>query len=128
MVFRLVNEKVKDLISSRKHCKGFELLVTSTFSVLRVNLDGYMNLYSDNNRLLPLPCVSNEAKGWISKRVFQENKARQIHFFPRDMHLYVCISGGRKCSFLGRFGAICFLEAPVLRFAPLPSFGRFVGA
>ena len=38
--------------------------------------------------------VGNKAKGRISKRVFQENKARQIfrkneHFLPPDMHRYV---------------------------------------
>ena len=36
--------------------------------------------------------VGNKSKGWISKRVFQENKARQIlqkskHFLPNDTHL-----------------------------------------
>ena len=38
--------------------------------------------------------VGNKAKGRISKRVFQENKARQIfrkneHFLPPDTHTYV---------------------------------------
>ena len=39
--------------------------------------------------------VGNKAKERISKRMFQENKARQ------------------------RFGVLCFLEIPVLRFALL---------
>ena len=29
----------------------------------------------------------------------------------------LCITGGKKCSFFGRFGLLCFLETPVLRFA-----------
>ena len=58
-------------------------------------------------------CVGNKAKGQISKWVFQENKARQI--FP--LHTYVCESGGKKCLFFGKFGLLCFLVAPVLRFA-----------
>ena len=46
-------------------------------------------------------------EGRISKRMFQENKARQIfqkneHFLPPD---------------IGKFGVLCFLQTPVLRFA-----------
>ena len=32
----------------------------------------------------------------------------------------VCVSGGKKCSFCGKFDVICFLETSVLRFALLP--------
>ena len=59
--------------------------------------------------------VSNKAKGRISKRVFQENKAR---------HTYISVSGGKKCLFFGKFGVLCFLETPVLRFALLPYYQR----
>ena len=38
--------------------------------------------------------------------------------------MYVCISGGKKCSFFGKFGVFCFLETPVLRFALLPYYRR----
>ena len=38
---------------------------------------------------------------------------------------YVCVSGGKKCSFFGKFGVLCFLETPVLRFALLPYYRRF---
>ena len=37
---------------------------------------------------------------------------------------YVCVSGGKKCSFFGKFGVLCFLETPVLRFALLPYYRR----
>ena len=33
---------------------------------------------------------------------------------------YVCVSVGKKCSFLGTFDVLFFLETPVLRFALLP--------
>ena len=33
---------------------------------------------------------------------------------------YVCVSGGKKCLFFGKFGVFCFLETPVLRFCLLP--------
>ena len=31
-----------------------------------------------------------------------------------------CIRGGKKCSFFGQFGVLCFLVTPVSRFALLP--------
>ena len=65
--------------------------------------------------------VGNKAKGRISKRVFQENKARQIF---RKTNIS-CVSGGKKCSFFGKFGVLCFLETPVLRFALLPNYRRY---
>ena len=75
--------------------------------------------------------VGNKAKGRISKRVFQESKARQNfrknkHFLPPDTHTYVCVSGGKKCLFFGNFGVLCFLETPVLRFALLPYYRRIM--
>ena len=66
--------------------------------------------------------VGNKAKGRISKRVFRENKARQIfrkkeRFLPPDTH---------KCPFFGKFDVLCFFETPVLRFALLPYDRRFL--
>ena len=37
---------------------------------------------------------------------------------------YVCVSEGKKCSFFGKFGVLCFLKTPVLRFALLPYYRR----
>ena len=61
----------------------------------------------------------------MSKRVFQENKPYQI-FRKTNIsepqirtRTYVCVSGGKKCSFFGKFGVLCFLETLVLRFALL---------
>ena len=34
------------------------------------------------------------------------------------------ISGGNKCSFFGKFGVLCFLVSPVLRFSLLPYYRR----
>ena len=31
---------------------------------------------------------------------------------------------GKKCSFFGKFGGLCFLETPVLRLALLPYYRR----
>ena len=38
----------------------------------------------------------------------------------------MCASGGKKCSFYGKFGVLCFLETPVLKFALLAYYRRFV--
>ena len=65
-----------------------------------------------------------KAKGRILKRVFQENKARQVF---RKTNIYPQIrtrTGVEKCLFLGKFGELCFLETPVLRFALLPYYRR----
>ena len=75
--------------------------------------------------------VGNNANGPISKRVFQEKKARQIsrkneHFLPRDTHTYMCVSGGKKGSFFEKFDMLCFLKTSVLRFDLLPYYRRYV--
>ena len=43
---------------------------------------------------------------------------------PPDTHMYACVSEGKKCSFFGKFGVLCFLETPVLRFALLLYYRR----
>ena len=66
----------------------------------------------------------NKAKGRISKRVFQENKARQI-FRKKNLsdplihHLLVHIRG-KKCLVFEKLNVLCFLETPVLIFTLLP--------
>ena len=37
---------------------------------------------------------------------------------------YVCVSGGKKCLFFGKFGMLCFVETPVLRFTLLSYYCR----
>ena len=41
---------------------------------------------------------------------------------------FVCVSGGKKCSFLEKFGMLCFLETPVLRFALLPYYRQIIAS
>ena len=38
------------------------------------------------------------------------------------INAHVCVSGGKKCLFFGKFGLLCFLETPVLRFALFPCY------
>ena len=37
----------------------------------------------------------------------------------RTYHIYVCVSGGKKCSVFRKFDVLCFLVTPVLRFTLL---------
>ena len=54
--------------------------------------------------------VGNKAKGRISKRVFQENKARQI---SRKTNIsYPLIRARKKCLFSGKFSVLFFLKYP----------------
>ena len=49
-----------------------------------------------------------------STPIFPKNE----HFLPPDR--YVCVLGGKKCLFVGKYGALFFLVTPVLRFVLLP--------
>ena len=51
-----------------------------------------------------------------------------ILIFPKTIQedTYVCVSGGKKFSFFWKFGVLCFLVIPILRFALLPYY-RWVG-
>ena len=46
-------------------------------------------------------------------------KTKHIKFSEKRTFL-VHVSGGYKFTFFGKFDVLCFLDAPVLRFAPLP--------
>ena len=66
--------------------------------------------------------VGNKAKGRISKESVSRKQSRPIfpenkRLLPPDTHAYVCVSSGKKCSFLGKIGVLCLLETPILRFA-----------
>ena len=63
----------------------------------------------------------NKAKGQISKRMFQENKARQIFrktniSYPLIRTHTCAYQGVRNVLFFGKLGVLCFLETPVMRF------------
>ena len=48
------------------------------------------------------------------------NFPKNEHFLPPDMHLYVCISGGKKCSFFGKLDVLwcaCYLRFAIHPFA-----------
>ena len=66
--------------------------------------------------------VGNKANGRNSKQVFQENKALQI--FQKMNTSYPLIRTHTYQGFFRKFGVLCFLETPVLRFAFLPYYRR----
>ena len=77
--------------------------------------------------------VGNKAKGRISKRVFQENKARQIF---RKMNIsnplirtrILCVRvriRGLEMLVFRKIWRTLFFETPVLRFALLPYYRQF---
>ena len=61
-----------------------------------------------------------EPQNGCSRKQSTPNFPNIKRFLPPDTHTYVCVSGGKKCSFFGKFGVVCFLETPGLRFALLP--------
>ena len=52
------------------------------------------------------------------------NFLKNGHFLPPDMGKYLCVSGGKKYSFFGKFDKLCFLETFILRFALSPYYRR----
>ena len=86
--------------------------------------------------------VGNKANRWISKRLLQENKARQIFrktnisypFIRTRMCAYqgirhvrfsdVCVSDDKTYSFFGKFDVLFFLVTNVFRFDFLPYYRR----
>ena len=64
-------------------------------------------------------------KTGVSRKQSTPNFPKSKHFLPPDTHTYVCISGGKKCLFFGKFGMLCFLETPVLRIALVLYYRRY---
>ena len=60
------------------------------------------------------------------KRLIPKHFLPYKHFLPPDTHMYVSVSEGKKCSFFEKFGVLCFLETPVLRFALLPYYRQVI--
>ena len=60
----------------------------------------------------------------VSRKQSTPSFSKMEHLLPPDTHTNMHISGGKKCSFFGKFGVLCFLETPGLRFAFLPYYRR----
>ena len=67
----------------------------------------------------------NLKKG-VSRKQSTPNFRKNKHVWPPDTHTYLCVSGGNKCSFFGKFDVLCLYKTPVLRFALLPYYRRSI--
>ena len=68
-------------------------------------------------------------KTGVSRKQSTPNFQKNKHFLRPDTRTYVCISGGKKCLFFGKFDMICFFfETAVLGFALLPYYWRNEGS
>ena len=56
----------------------------------------------------------------VSNKAKKRNFPKHVHFWPSDTQTYICILGGKKCLFFGKFGTLSFLVTFVLRFPLLP--------
>ena len=59
----------------------------------------------------------------VTRKKCTPNFPKNEHFLPPDTHM--CVSGVKKCSSFGKFGVLCFLVTPVLKFALLPYCRRY---
>ena len=74
----------------------------------------------------PVIGKSADLKTGVSRTQSMPNFLKNKHFLPPDMHTYMCISGGKKCSFFAKLGVLCFIETPILRFVLLPYYRQTV--
>ena len=88
-----------------KNTKFVKHVQRATFALLQYGIAIIQYRYSS----LLKKFVGNKVKGRTSK---------QDNTYP------VRVSGGRKCSFLEKFGRHCFLETAVLKFAFSPYYQR----
>ena len=68
--------------------------------------------------------VGNNAK-WQSqngcyKKTKHDKFLKKRIFLTPDTHMHVCISGGKKWSFFGKFGELCFLVISVFKIVLFP--------
>ena len=60
------------------------------------------------------------------KKKSMPNFLKNEYYLLPDKHTYVCLSGGKKCLFFGKFPVSCFLVMPVLRLALLPYYRQYL--
>ena len=56
------------------------------------------------------------------RALYNTARAILITGVTRKQNTHVCVLGGKKCSFFGKFPVLCFLVTPVLRFVLLTYF------
>ena len=79
------------------------------------------------------PCINNSSvmrkKGESQNGCFKKTKHAKFsekRKFVTPWYAHLCVRIRGKCSFFGKFGVLCLLETPVLRFALLPYYLRVI--
>ena len=67
-----------------------------------------------------------ESQNGSNKNTKHAKFSEKRTFFTPGTHTYVCVSGGKKRSFFGKFGVLCILVTSVLRFVLLPYYRRLL--
>ena len=79
--------------------------------------------YSENNARIFYYSAKNNLYRSSGSMVYTR---RCFNIYKTSSRRLTCVSGGKNCSFFGKFGVLCLLETPVLRFVLLPYYRRFV--
>ena len=83
-----------------------------TRTSLRYNSRFFMGL-GDSSK--PVFCRLQGKRANLNTEIRKQslpNFPKNEHFLPPGTHTYVCVSEGKKCSFFGKFGLLCFLVTP----------------
>ena len=91
------------------------------------NLSNYLEWTDNVNKIVSFPNLptsfitssvirrkGKSQNGRLKKTKHAKFSEKQT-FLPPDTHAYVCLSEGKKGSFFGKLGMLCFLETPVAR-------------
>ena len=62
--------------------------------------------------------------GCFKKTKHAKYSEKRTFLAPFNISYVRVLSGGKKCSFFGKFVVLCFFETPILRFALLPYYQR----
>ena len=100
--------------------------------LLKQNLRGNKNKFQLGiNTISSLaPVLQKKFRSNFFMTLFRKTKrdtiiGKTIISYPPDTHRYVYVSGGKN-SFFGKFGVLCFLKTPILRFALLPYYRQLI--
>ena len=74
---------------------------------------------SKSDSLLVIRQKGKSQNGGNNKTQQAKFSVKNKYILPLDTHTCVCVSVGKKYSFFGKFGMICFAATPVLRFVSI---------
>ena len=93
-------------------------LKTGQFDRIRCEIRLWLSITVSQDKYVHRKSSVIRQKG-ESQNVGNKNFPKNEYFSPPDTHMYVWISGDKKCSFFGKFGVLCFLVTSVLKFTLL---------